>query len=392
MTRGEIEEYLKKYDFDVRKSRDARFVDQKCTPDIVCFVADCVLNMVATKPTFAISDIWDTQFFVENSRAIFGKPWANDKKAHNEYNKVLSHPLKLLAYAHILRCKKERRVLIFSVENYDLLDYISRKDRNAYVFLYCYFHKVLEDSGFIRRMEEYRLDCTKNLKEARAKLYRQYRMLIAGNTPSHSPFDIDRIFHKILNVYAVENNIPGSRGKNAALYSDLMYNKKNWRDFGKAKGITRREAAETDAAETRDAISNYYIQKAVATLRKIQTESEVHDKFSQGAATQVHHIFPRSQFPEIAHYLENLILLTATQHNAFAHPKNNTQIINRDYQLVCLLSKADTIQKSLASVGEQYYRKESFVYVINHGLAISLPIGLSFAEIKAELIKAYDAQ
>lgn len=50
--RNVINEYLSQFDLDVRKSHDARFVDQKCTPDIVCFMADCVMNMVATKPVF----------------------------------------------------------------------------------------------------------------------------------------------------------------------------------------------------------------------------------------------------------------------------------------------------------------------------------------------------
>lgn len=48
--RNIINEYLSQFDLDIRKSHDARFVDQKCTPDIVCFMADCVMNMVATKP------------------------------------------------------------------------------------------------------------------------------------------------------------------------------------------------------------------------------------------------------------------------------------------------------------------------------------------------------
>ena len=27
--------------YDIRVTKDARYVDQKCTPDIVCFIADC---------------------------------------------------------------------------------------------------------------------------------------------------------------------------------------------------------------------------------------------------------------------------------------------------------------------------------------------------------------
>ena len=91
------------------------------------------------------------------------------------------------------------------------------------------------------------------------------------------------------------------------------------------------------------------------------------------------------------HNVENLILLTATQHNTKAHPNNRTQQINKDYQLVCLLAKADTIENSLLRFGERYYRKESFVHVINVGLTVEFTTSLSFNDIKTMLIQFYNA-
>lgn len=170
-----------------------------------------------------------------------------------------------------------------------------------------------------------------------------------------------------------------------------MYNKKNWRDIDKDKTVTRQESMTPEKKEKQEAINTYYVQKAIALIRKIQTVSEVNDTWGNGEATQVHHIFPKSQFPQIAHYVENLILLTATQHNTKAHPNNKTQQINKDYQLVCLLAKADTIENSLRLVGEKYYRKESFVYVINTGLTTDFSTSLTFGEIKTKLIQIYNA-
>lgn len=389
--RDVISSYLNQFDLDIRKSGDARFVDHKCTPDVVCFMADCVLNMVSTKPTFVINDIWETQYFIQNTRVVFNKPWANDKKAYNEYNKVLSQPLKLLAYAHILNVEKINGCLTFSVKNEDLLDYISRKDRNAYNFLYCYFTKVLSDSGFLRFFDDYENNCFTNLNEAREHLYDRYFRLISGNTPSHSRLDIRRMFHKVVNVLAVERNMPGSSGKYAMNFSDMMYNRKNWRDLNKDKSITRQEAesSEIDLVQ-QEAYNAYYVQKAIAVIRKIHSESEVHDQWGNGEATQVHHIFPKSNFPQIAHYVENLILLTATQHNTKAHPSNRTQQINKDYQLTCLLAKSDSIENSLLRFGEKYYRKESFVYVINVGLETNVDMTLSFVDLKRKLIQIYN--
>lgn len=385
-----INSYLAKFDLDIRKSHDARFVDQKCTPDIVCFMADCVMNIIATKPIFVANDIWASQYFIENMRVIFNKPWANDKAANNEYNKVLSQPLKLLAYAHILNVKMVDGTLTFNVENEDLLDYISRKDRNAYNFLYCYFMKVLSDSNFMRFMEAYAEDCKKKPRQAKEELYERYRRMISGNTPSKSKLDITRMFHKVFNVYCAEHGLPGSNGK-TALFSDLMYNRVNWRDYDKEKTETRNHQPTKIDEERKTALNHYYVQKAIALIRKIHTVSEVHDSWGNGDATQVHHIFPKSQFPSIAHLIENLILLTATQHYTKAHPNNHTQEINRDYQLVCLLAKADTIEKSLKEYGERYYRKESFVRVINTGLSADFGIGLSFNDIKSQLRMIYNA-
>lgn len=157
------------------------------------------------------------------------------------------------------------------------------------------------------------------------------------------------------------------------------------------KSITRQEAQEQQDVKQQEAYNAYYVQKAMNLLRKIQVESEVHDQWGNGEATQVHHIFPKSQFPQLAHYLENLIKLTATQHFTKAHPDNKTQEINRDYQLTCLLAKANTIESSLNAVGDKYYRKESFIFVINTGLDVHLSATLSFLEIKSMLVQLYNA-
>lgn len=389
--RDSINTYLNQFDFDIRKSHDARYVDQKCTPDIVCFLADCILNTAASHQTFTANDIWQSQYFKHNCRVVYNKPYADDDRAKNEYNKWFSQPLKLFHTAGILNADSSTRPTSYSIRNEELLDYISRRDRNAYNFLYCFFSKVLKDSGFWRYFEQYLKDVETNRKAAKTELYEKYHRLISGNTPSQSKLDVDRMFHKVLNVLAAEHNVPGSSGKEARMFSDLMYNKKNWRDLNKEKSVTRQEAEENKHIdEQQEAYNSYYVHKAIALIRKIQSESEVHDAWSNGPATQVHHIFPKSQFPEIAHYVENLILLTATQHNTKAHPNNNTQIVDKDYQLVCLLAKSDTIEQSLRQVGEKYYRKESFVYVINTGLSCDLSMQLSFPEIKNNLIKMYN--
>ena len=141
--------------------------------------------------------------------------------------------------------------------------------------------------------------------------------------------------------------------------------------------------------EQNEAYSDYQVQKAMNMIRKMYKESEVKDQWSNGEATQIHHIFPKSEFPQLAHYLENLIKLTPTQHYTKAHPSNKTDAINRDYQLVCLLAKSDSIETSL-NRGEFVYRKESFIFVINTGLSEVLDYNLDFRTIKRELTRIYN--
>ena len=393
-----INSFLSQFDLDVRKSGDARFMDQKCTPDVVCFIADCLINL-DPKGEFTVQDVWDMQYFIKNASAIFGKPSPKNKTAHSEYDKFIQQPLRMLAYAHVLEIEKRGAANFYRIGNYDILDFIATKERNAYNFLYIYITKVLNDSNMIKYFEKFKEVCEKGseiVKKAEFKeLKERYERFIIGNTKINGEVEVRRIFTKVLNVYSAENGIRGTeRGRlspDIIYFSDLMYNRKNWRDIDKAKAQTRQEAASAEDIKQQDAYDSYQVTKAMNLLRKIQVESEVKDQYANGEATQVHHIFSKSQFPQIAHYLENLIKLTATQHFTKAHPSNNTQITNRDYQLVCLLAKSQTIEQSLNTIGEKYYRKESFVYVINVGLDTELSMKLSFAEIRTQLRLIYNA-
>lgn len=385
--------YLNQFNFDIREKGDARFMDQKCTPDVVCFIADCIINTIHSDQTFVVGDIWNSQYFIKNTRAIFNKPWATDKKAQHEYDKFIQQPLRMLGYAQILEVSKQGNQNIYRVKNESILDYIAQRERNTYNFLYCYFEKVLTDSGFWRYFLEYKENPNKDTFN---DLKSRYTRFIIGHTAINTAVEVHRIFPKILNVFAVENQVQGSEkgriSKYVFTFSDLMYNRKNWRDLNKGKNITRQEAEiEEDDTVQQEAYNAYYVQKAITLLKKIQTESEVHDQWSNGEATQAHHIFSRAEFPQIAHYIENLIMLTATQHNTKAHPSNKTQQINKDYQLTCLLAKADSIDKSLRKYGEKYYRKESFIYVIKIGLSQNIDMALTFSDIKRKLIQIYNA-
>ena len=151
----DIQKHLNLFDLDIRKSGEARYIDQKCTPDVVCFIADCLMNL-EPQGEFTVQDVWNMRYFVKNASAIFGKPSPKEETAHSEYDKFIQQPLRMLAYAHILNIKKRGNVNYYSVNSWDLLEFIATKERNAYNFLYLYIVKVLSDSNFLRVFEEYK--------------------------------------------------------------------------------------------------------------------------------------------------------------------------------------------------------------------------------------------
>ncbi|HET55973.1 MAG TPA: hypothetical protein ENN33_12270 [Ignavibacteria bacterium] len=396
---AQINEFFSQFDFDVRKLKDARFMDQKVTPDVLCIMADCILNYTADRDIeFTKDDIWNDSYFNTNVKAIFNKPDAKNETTRQEYDKFTSQPLRTLAYSGVLSMRKSGNKNLYRINNKTILEFIAMKERNSYLFLYHYLLKVLSDSGQLRFFENYKNKCQNGTitNEDFSKLKERFQRFIIGNTAINGKVEVNRIFPKILNVYACENNIQGTiKGRisaNQFYYTDLMYNRPNWRDVSKNKNVSRNEAVEeheTLMMEQSEAYSDYQVQKAMNMIRKMYKESEVKDQWANGEATQIHHIFPKSGFPQLAHYLENLIKLTPTQHYTKAHPSNRTDAINRDYQLVCLLAKSDSIENSLRK-GEFIYRKESFVYVINTGLSETLEIDLDFRDIKRELSRIYN--
>lgn len=398
----EITEYLNSVDLDFRKAKGVKFYDQKITPDVLSIMADCILNLVADRKHFEFTwkDIYESNYFNQNVKSIFKKPDAKNKKAKNEYDKFIGQPLVTLGYAKILNAKKVKGKNYYSISNKTILEFISHKERNALIFLELYIKKVLLDSAQLKHFENFKKNNTKQqfsiLKDFFIKFFLGNSNL--GSRGSSDPtVEIRRIFNKILNIYAHSENIKGQiKGffsENEIGFYDLMYNRPNWRDKDKSKRITRKEAKDLESEENLEketAYSNYMVQKAMNMIRKMYSESEVKDQWANGEATQVHHIFPKSEFPQLAHYIENLIKLTPTQHFTKAHPKNKTDEVSKDYQLICLLSKSDSIEKSLKK-NEMYYRKESFVYCINTGLSQDLKTDITFKEIKTELTTIYNA-
>lgn len=381
ITLQDVVNFCDQHDYDLRKSGYGRWIDQKCTPDVIWSVSDFILNYVDTVSSqFTPADIWKSEYAKLTIAETFSKPGTDEKSAENEYDKVFSQPLNLFWYAGILRDIGTKGRHLYEIENRDVLEFIARNDVFSLRFLQCYIEKVLRDSNLYYQFDAFFENQNSTqfniLKQAFIDFYHQY-------TPIKKDFEPKRIFTKVLNPLAFKYSKRGTeRGRMSSDIinrSDMMYNQDNFRDVysGKPKGVARQEwlAAHPDI-DRRDGYFEQMMNRAKRVLREHITEyrsrvseltqfmPEYDDRIE---ATQMHHIFPKNEFPEIMHYVENLIALTPNQHFGLAHPMNNTQVIDIGIQKTLLIAKTYSIEHNLTSDEEPIYEFSSLLYVLRVG-------------------------
>ena len=374
----EIIEFLNSNNYDVRISKNARWIDQKCTMDVLSVVSDCIMEFVKDNPTkeFTTKDIWYYEYTVKNVQMIFKKPDPS-VEAKNEYDKWFGQPMKLLGYSKVLTENKKNGKNYYTINNERILRYISQRDSNALMFLKLYIEKVLKDSGLITYFDEFFI---KQDKESYVLLKNAFSNFTISNTEINTMVECGRIFAKVLNPLAFYKDMKGTEGgrisKGKVTMDMLQYNRYNWRDVtrDKPKDVTRKEF-ESRGIDDSYTMLDYKINKAKKILKEFN--NKYRDGYSEmpedgeflREGTMIHHIFPRADFPSIADYLENLIVLTPTQHLAKAHPMGNTSYIDKEYQYLLLVCKIGNIKKNLITDKEdKIYNFKCMIYVLNTGL------------------------
>ena len=380
MTNDVVKDFINEHTYDIRVTGNGRWIDQKCTMDVVCFVADCIVDYIQSggQQPFQSPDIWRSPYAVQSVQDFFGKPDPMNYSAHDEFNKFFRQPMKMLAAAGVLKENgRKNNTIQFSVENMEILEYIALREKNAYNFLCEYIEKTLRDSGLwgsFERFFEAQDDVEyQNVKDRFTEFSIRY-------TKINTTVESFRIFTKVLNILACKYRKKGTeRGhlsRSFITFDKIMYNQVNWRDelSGKEKNVARRDYIPAPAED--NGYYKYRVNRAIKKLRQFndkynRSRSEVTDTMAIGtAATHIHHIFPRSDFEEIADYLENLIALTSGQHLQKAHPEGNTQVIDRDFQYLCLICKTESIKNNI--MGMQgvpvIYSFECFTHVLAVGL------------------------
>ncbi len=378
MTENLLQEFINSHDYDVRKTGNGRWIDQKCAFDAVCFVADCVVDYLrngGTEP-FKSPQIWHREYSMYNVQRLFGKPDPERQTTLDEYNKFFRQPLKMLSAAGVLREERVGSAIHFYVANIDVLEYIALRERNALDFICLYIEKTLIDSGLWDGFASFFDAQTHEWYE---EVKYRFEQFCFRYTPINTSVEADRIFIKVLNQLAFKyrkcGTIRGRMSKNIITLQDIVYNKTNWYDdlLGKDKNVARGDYNQVQ--QVSDAY-DYQVTRAMKNMKYFIDnyyggEPEVHDRFSIGhKASAMHHIFPRSSFPHLAMFYENLIALTTAQHMQEAHPGGNTRMVDRLFQYTCLIAKTDNIRKNLLGLDNtpEFYSFDDFMYVLDEGL------------------------
>lgn len=380
--KNEIEKHLSKLNLDVRISRNSRFMDQKVTPDVLCIVSECILEFISANGdvAFTKNDIWHADYSNDLIKEVFNKP--DLKSADREYDKFFSQPLKLLSYAGILIESKVKRSNSYKIVKHKLLEFISLRERNSLYFLSSYLEKVTRDSGLYAYLETFFTQQDKasltNLKNQVDRFYRTY-------TDIKNEFEAPRIFNKIINILAFKKKLKGTvRGNLSSTIipiQEIRYNRVNWRDKGKDKSIPRSVVIENTGG-----FYKYSVEKAKKFVKRIHQYSEPH-RYENYPALHAHHIFLASEFPEIADLPENIICLTPNQHYLRAHPNSKTSAVDVSYQLICLISKLDSIEDSYVK-NDDNYSLTDFVEVLNIGFKTTFfKKSMGFEELKHSIVR-----
>ncbi len=369
-------EFLNNHDYDIRESHNARWIDQKCTPDVLCIIADCILEYEKNHEDeyFTSMDIWHSDYTINNVISIFKKPNPDGDEARNEYDKFFQQPMELFAYAGILTKDKRGKNNFYKVSNKEILEYISIKEMFALTFLNLYIEKVLKDSNMFSYFNAF-------FDNPNVNTYFRMKSRFVADTIQYTSINKEtepkRIFTKIINPMSFYRNTYGSESgrlsKDKITKDMLMYNRNNFRDIysSKPKEMTRNEFLATIKERPSESYIAYQTAKAKKLLRSFNDlfnggRSEIQDGDTE-YASEMHHIFPVNEFKELSDYIENMIALTPNQHYLKAHPNRNTQIINRVYQQLCLITKAKHIEDNILSGEKVIYDFDNFIFVLSTG-------------------------
>lgn len=375
-------------------SADARWVDQKVTYDNLYLVANSIERAFRDDVWFDRFDVAKIASIQQGIKREYGKPEVNDQSAANEYDKFFAQPLNALAHAGVLDSRIVSRTRQYRVRDRSLLRYIARDETQARTFLIEYLEQTLRAFGWWWRFEDYvKSDQT---QEDYRDLKSQFLPLLEDTTgvgsrgTAQPGVEAGRIFTKVMNPLAFKYLARGSeRGRvmeGIPSRFDLVYNRPNFRDLNsrKPKNQTRKQFSQEREQEAALLPDQTDVTRTMREVRKYHRDVSEVPYSGGGKARHVHHIFPKSQFPQLSEVEENLLAITSGQHLFEAHPNGNTQTVEPVFQRNALVYKLRSVRNSVEKQ-DGMYSYEGLAKVLEIGYGIPRPES-NYAAIKAAII------
>lgn len=362
-----------------------RPIDQKCTADVITCVAAGIIDYIDDETSkFCVNDIWKSDYMSEYVQRYFGKPDPKTR-AKNEYDKFFSQPINMLEYAGIIkyvgRIKGKGRNDYYKVKEPEVLTYLSTSSNNSYEFLVVYLKKLVKDSHMSGWFDDF---LGKQNNSSYIELRQAFYLYLDKKTNIDNDKEKGRIFTKVLNVLALDQNkkgtIKGRMSKRPIGYSEILYNRENWRfrNTEKSKSITRDEF-EVAIVKENEFINSLNLDYSRAAMNKAMNRLREYNKrvragvpestleVREDKAKYAHHIFPKNEFVAIRACMENLIMLSSHQHDDLAH-LDNKKYVNKKNQKIFILEKIDRIEENIKSSENDIYTFEKLLTVLNIGL------------------------
>ena len=379
-----IIEHLEKLDLKFKKDKDIpKFCDQKTQIDVVECVSLCILNY-KKKNWFTKKDIWFSKFSVDHVYEVFRKPISTDKKSKKEFDKFFAQPKAFLTFFGVLIREKKSNAYYHTIANRKILEYISDNQNNSLNFMYlCFVFFLKQNSELKKKVDDF---FKTQDKTSFQELKETYEIFIKKHTKIENDNEPRRTFTPFINLLAFKNIKKGTQG--GRLSSDfihrdeLIYGRPNWKDIAtkKPRGKTRAEW-HIEYLEKQDEEKALTTTEAYAKKCIKEKYGEISEYSKSAGAHATHHIFPRSFHFKLCGFKENLIRITPDEHFTKAHPKNNTQKIDENFQIELLKAKLNSIETSFKNK-ENFYDLKNFIFILNIGFNINLPDDLTVNDLK----------
>ena len=443
----EIQEHLAEFTLDIRKLKDKKILDQKVHVDTFAFTAECILEWLEDpsnppqyikkgksrieldkyEKEFTGKEVTDSKYFVDNVQALFSKPSPENITASSEYNKFIPQNLSALYFARIIEGRKGNSNWAKTIKDFvgnskskhswkfrinkekiELLRYIALSDRNAFDFLSSYLTKFFEESDLKSPLKQFfKNQDNQSLCNLKTSFFQTLKTNSdLGKKGSAKPqTESARIFNPALNILSYKNGKHGTEGgftsKNPIIFSDLYYNRVNFRDTEKVKRLTRQEREE-QLLRLSGQVNQIHQQHDVAKAKKAIkwkynfipqfTDIDIPDPYSDlHRGRDANHLLLVHEYPEFEAFTENLMLVTPSQHTNRFHRKG-TKTADPNYQRKLLVCQSFYIQRSILR-GEQLYSKSNFIKMLNKGFSFSLSDNDSYDKIRETMAdRFFDAK